>query len=206
MRDIHIRKAMLDKLRRAHFGEANVKIVQEMGVWAGSVRVDIAVLNGEMAGYELKSDSDTLARLPLQAEIYSQVFDRMTLVVGSRHFEKAVDIVPSWWGLIKASKHDECIKLQHVRPGKRNRNQEPYLVAELLKKEEALLVLESFGMARGWRSKKIRAIHEHLARELPLRLLKDTVRNVLKKRVDWLRQDCVHEFNMAVNAKLNPML
>ena len=56
-----------------------------MGVWSGTVRIDVAVLNGEMCGYEIKSDRDTLERLPFQIEIYSKEFDKLTLVVGRRH-------------------------------------------------------------------------------------------------------------------------
>lgn len=206
MRDIHIRTAMLNKLRGSHSDQANVKIVQEMGVWAGTVRVDIAVLNGEMAGYELKSDSDTLVRLPLQAEIYSRVFDRMTLVVGDRHFGKAAEIVPKWWGIVKAVECMDGIKLRQARPSLKNRAQEPYLIAELLRKDEALLILEQFGLAVGWRSKKVRAIHERLSEELPLRVLRNKVRETLKARTGWLGQDSVHELNVPVDAELHPML
>lgn len=206
MRDIHIRTAMLNKLRKSHCDQANVKIVQEMGIWAGTVRVDIAVLNGEMAGYELKSDSDTLVRLPLQAEIYSRVFDRMTLVVGDRHFEKAAEIVPEWWGIVKAVEHRDGIKLRQSRQSLKNRAQEPYLIAELLRKDEALLILQQFGLAAGWRSKKVRAIHERLSEELPLRVLRSKVRETLKARIGWLGQDSVHQLNVPVDAELYPML
>jgi hypothetical protein len=68
-----------------------------MGIWSGSVRIDVAVINGELTGYELKSDRDTLERLPLQAELYSRVFDRLILVVGKRHAKKAIEHIPEWW-------------------------------------------------------------------------------------------------------------
>ncbi len=61
-----------------HECDHDTKVVQEMGVWNGTVRIDIAVINGELGGFELKSDSDNLLRLPAQAELYSRVFDRMT--------------------------------------------------------------------------------------------------------------------------------
>jgi hypothetical protein len=47
-------------------------------------------------GYELKSERDTLERLPLQARIYSRVFDRVTLVTGLRHAGAAEDRIPGW--------------------------------------------------------------------------------------------------------------
>ena len=78
MRDSDVRKAVLATLDQKHAGDHNTRIVEEMGVWAGSVRIDIAVINGELCGFELKSDRDTLARLPTQADIYSRVFDRIS--------------------------------------------------------------------------------------------------------------------------------
>jgi len=206
MRDIDLRQALLLRLHRTHGADGDTRIVQEMGVWAGTVRVDVAVLNGEMSGYELKSDSDSLARLPLQADLYSRVFDRMTLVVGSKHLDKAVTLIPSWWGIIRATGSKNGVKLKRVRASRRNANHEPYVVAELLRKDEAVAILEQYGLSAGWRSKRVKLIHERLAREIPVRELSKRVLCALKNRRDWLRQDSVHQFDMAVNAQLNPML
>lgn len=153
-----------------------------------------------MSGYELKSDSDTLARLPLQADLYSRVFDRMTLVVGSKHLDKAAGLVPSWWGIIRATSSGNDIKLKRVRASKRNVNHEPYVVAELLRKDEAIAILAQYGLAAGWKSKRVKLIHERLARELPVRELSKRVLHVLKNRQDWLGQNGVHQFDVAVDA------
>ena len=79
MRDLDVRTAVRAQLVAAHADDDNTRIVEEMGIWSGSVRVDVAVINGELAGWELKSARDNLRRLPQQAELYSQVFDRMTI-------------------------------------------------------------------------------------------------------------------------------
>src|SRR4051812_15627734 len=89
MRDSDVRKALKERLHTQHVDDPHTVILEEMGVWSGSVRIDVAVINGELNGYELKSDRDTLERLPLQADIYSRVFDRLELVVGQRHATKA---------------------------------------------------------------------------------------------------------------------
>jgi hypothetical protein len=80
MRDRDVRAAVLRKLAAVYGNDANTRIVQEMGVCSGSVRIDIAVINSELWGYELKSERDTLERLPSQAKLYNRVFDRVTLV------------------------------------------------------------------------------------------------------------------------------
>jgi len=67
------------------------------------------VINGELHGFELKSERDTLARLEDQAELYSQVFDRMTLIIAKRHLEKAVPKIPRWWGIIAAQFQGKAI-------------------------------------------------------------------------------------------------
>src|ERR1700685_1087145 len=103
LRDTDVRRALLHRLEVQDSGDNATRIVGEMGVGAGSVRIDIAVINGELSGFELKSDRDTLDRLPLQAELYSKVFDRVTLVCGERHAAKATQLVPAWGGITVAN-------------------------------------------------------------------------------------------------------
>ena len=200
MRDADVRAAVKQYLAAEHAGDSSTRIVEEMGVWAGTVRIDIAVINGELSGFELKSDRDTLERLPTQADIYSRVFDRVTLVAGSRHAEKASAVVPQWWGLFTATASNVGVVLQQIRPSLLNPSQEPYLVAELLRKDEAVQVLERVGLAQGWRSKRVRLIHERLASELPLSALKDHVRAALKARPDWLGKNGPHQLDVPVHS------
>lgn len=189
MRDKDIRAAVRVKLAGLHQHDPSTCIVEEMGVWAGTVRIDIAVINGEMAGYELKSDRDTLTRLPNQAEYYSRVFNKLTLVVAPRHLQKSISIIPDWWGIICAEDFEGEVKLSPVRDNKINPAPDAYLIAELLRKDEAIKILDEFQLAKGWRSKRVKAIHQRLANELPIDLLSMKVRNSLKSRKDWLGQN-----------------
>ena len=132
MRDFDVRSALLRHLRDVHAGDSLSLIVEEMGIWSGSVRIDVAVINGELTGFELKSDRDTLQRLPLQAKIYSRVFDRVELVVGSRHLREARKIIPRWWGVKRATQKDGFVLLESVREAKINPLPDPYLIAQLL--------------------------------------------------------------------------
>jgi len=206
MRDKDVRAAVWQKLTAEHAGDDNTRLVQEMGIWSGSVRIDIAVINGELSGFELKSDRDTLQRLPLQADLYSRVFDKLVLVVGSRHAMKARDYIPEWWGIMVATQDFSGTALAPLREGSTNPSPDPYLVAQLLWKDEALWVLESMDMARGWRTKRIKEIHQRLAAELPFSDLSEQVRAALKRRVGWLGNSASGQFDVPVNANLNPML
>ena len=188
MRDRDVREAVLKKLSAEYCGDPDTRIVQEMGVWSGSVRIDIAVINGELRGIELKSDQDTLARLPYQAEIYSHVFDRVELVVGSRHTVQATSIVPAWWGITEALQMDGAIEFVTRRKATPNPTPDPFVIAQLLWKNEAIGLLESFDLATGWRSRRVKLIHQRLASELPARTLSYHVRDILRHRAEWLRQ------------------
>ena len=182
MRDSDVRSAVRRRLDVLHAGDPNTRVVEEMGVWSGSVRIDIAVINGELCGFELKSDRDTLERLPTQADIYSRVFDRVHLVVGSKHSTKALSHIPEWWGVIVATQETDQVTLSDLRESSGNPGPNAYLIAQLLWKNEAVSVLETLGIAAGWRSRPVKLLHERLASEVPLEVLKLHVRETLKSR------------------------
>src|SRR6202035_2006455 len=99
MKDFHIRTALKRELLASHADDPGTAIIEELGILHGSCRIDLAVVNGVMHGYELKSDRDTLLRLPRQIQAFAAVFDYVTLVVGERHVRLAVEIIPDWWGV-----------------------------------------------------------------------------------------------------------
>jgi len=39
-------------------------MLHELGILNGATRIDIAVITGQIEGYELKSERDTIQRLP----------------------------------------------------------------------------------------------------------------------------------------------
>jgi len=79
MRDSDVRRAVKASLGAEYAHDADTRMVEEMGVWSGSVRIDIAIINGALTGYELKSDRDTLERLP------RQLAQRLLLHAGRHH-------------------------------------------------------------------------------------------------------------------------
>lgn len=205
MRDHDVRTALREHLCTEHVGDDSTYIVEEMGIWAGSVRIDVAVINGELGGFELKSDSDTLARLPSQAELYSKVFDRVTLVAGGKHARKAFAMVPRWWGRIVATPApDGGVKLKVQKPAGRNPKPDASLIVQLLWKDEAVAVLEAHGLARGWRAKRVSEIYARLVSSLTLDELQTHVRAALKARTNWLRQMRPGHLDVAVDGEAHP--
>jgi len=182
MRDADVRRAVKAHLEILHEGDTTTRVVEEMGVWSGTVRIDIAVINGELCGYELKSDSDTLDRLPYQIEMYGKVFDRVTLVVGGKHYKKAATLIPKWWGCLIADMNGDEVTLRSKRTARRNPAPDPFVLAQMLWKDEAVAILEKHNLARGWRAKPATEISLRLTSELSFRQLSDEVRTALKVR------------------------
>lgn len=90
--DFMIRSTLQKKLTDEYCTDGDTIIVNELGICQGSARVDMAVVNGSLNGYEIKSDMDTLQRLPIQKEYYSQVFDNMVIVIGEKHLGFLIDV------------------------------------------------------------------------------------------------------------------
>ncbi|WP_049775114.1 sce7726 family protein [Hyphomicrobium denitrificans] len=199
MRDSDVREALRARLGAEHAGASDTRLVEEMGIWSGTVRIDVAVINGELSGYELKSDSDTLERLPAQADIYGKVFDRMTLVVGSKHAKKALKIIPKWWGCLEARVSDNRLVLKHKRKARINPGRDAKIIAQLLWKEEALAILDFHGLAGGWRSRRSAEILERLVERIPFASLTAHVRAALKARPS-LGQRVACDLNMPIEA------
>lgn len=203
MRDSDVREALRARLTKEHAGAKDTRLVEEMGIWSGAVRVDVAVINGELRGYELKSDSDTLERLPNQAAMYGKVFDRMTLVVGRKHMERALAIVPRWWGCLEARVGADGVVLKHKRKARVNPELDAKIIAQLLWKEEALAVLDFHGLARGWRACRSAEILNRIIDHVPLDVLTAHVRAALKARAS-LGQRVSCDLNMPIEVQTDP--
>jgi len=181
-----IRDALKDYLKKLHTHDPKLRIVEEWGIQHGAARVDVAVINGILHGYEIKSDRDTLLRLPEQMDIYNSVFDRVTLVVGKSHLFDAINTVPDWWGITIAKiDSDNSVVFSCIRVAKDNTKQDSVSIARLLWRDEALDILERVGKADGLRSKPRSFIYERLTETFDQRALEEKVREVLFFREDW---------------------
>lgn len=186
MRDGDVRLALHNKVLKEHHGDSDTLVLDELGIRHGTSRVDVAVVNGYLHGYEIKSDSDTLQRLPTQMEIYNSVFDHVTLVVGSKHADKVEELIPGWWGIRVATEGARgAIKFRMKRKPKKNPAIDPIALAELLWRDEAVEELAILG-ATGKVLRQPRAeLYRHLAESMELDELRDTVRRRLKGRQSW---------------------
>jgi len=184
--DLIIRSALKKNLKNCHAQDKKVRIIEELGIQHGTARIDIAVINGIMHGYEIKSDRDTLERLPEQMNEFNAVFDKLTLIVGKCHLYKAIHIVPDWWGIMVAKVNIKSQVIFHaIREPEDNQEQVKISIARLLWREEALQILEERNKAKGVRSKPREFIYERLANVLDSDSLKEQVSTLLVSREDW---------------------
>jgi len=184
-------KLLLDELRQSHEVTGHpARIISELGISHGAFRIDIVTVNSCVHGYEIKSDADTLVRLPEQAKAYSQVFDKLTLVVGEKHIINAMSIIPDWWGVKLAKIHTDSstILLSDIRTALDNKSQDILSVAHLLWRQEALDILESNNAANGVKSKRREFIYERLVSAIDFIDIQKAVREKLFTRQD-LRAD-----------------
>lgn len=182
-----IRTALRRNLEKIHQNDVDSKIFEEFGLTHGVVRADMVVVNGCIHGYELKSDLDTLYRLPDQMQMYNSVFDKMTLVVGKSHLNEAIRLIPEWWGitLAKVSESNGVISLFDLRESDVNPQKDSLAIARLLWRNEALEILEELGRAEGVRSKPREILYKKLVEILTQQDLSDRVRNRLSTRTGW---------------------
>lgn len=180
--DSDIRPALRAQLFSQHASEPETVILDELGVCRGQVRIDVAVVNGIVHGYEIKSDRDSLHRLAAQVELYSKVLDRATIVVGRRHLDEALTVVPSWWGVLRVESTPSGTRFVSQRRGASNRQRDARALVEFLWLPDALALLEERGAAQGVRGKSRRFVWDRICERIGIDEIAEAVRSQLKAR------------------------
>jgi len=183
--DSVIRLALKRSLIRKYRKVPGAVLIEELGLRHGATRVDLALINGLMHGFEIKSDADTLRRLSRQADEYSAVLDRVTLVTGPKHLGLALPKIPGWWGVVEARVHPGRVSFRPIRPARANPSLNALAIASLLWRDEALSRLAQLGLDSGIRSKPRLLVYGRLAEQLSLTELRSFVRQRLRRRGDW---------------------
>ena len=96
MLDKDIREPLFDFLEEFY---GKIRIFEEKVT--GISRTDaLGVIDGQLIGFEIKSDRDTYARLKRQTADYDLLCDVNYLVVGKSHRKQADQHFPAHWGII----------------------------------------------------------------------------------------------------------
>lgn len=142
--EIEIKAMVLNRLLKEGRIDASSLVFNEMNLARKARRVDLGYMTGrEIVAVEIKSEKDTLSRLPGQLEVYLKYFDRVILVVASKFVRDvlaAVSLDVEVWEV-----SDNTVST--VRRGRKaaNLNKEAYL--DLMTKREVSILARKLGVS-----------------------------------------------------------
>jgi hypothetical protein len=176
--DDDIRPVLIESLRAQDLSAA---IFEELPIFRGRARADVAFVNGALCGFEIKSEHDSLVRLGTQTDHYQSIFEFVTLVVTRKHLKHARVRIPKTWGIIVAERRgDGRVELYPKRRPAKNGAIKAAVLARVLWKRECLTVLANSGTKMHHRT-PVRDLWS-LVESLPIEHLCDEVREALKQR------------------------
>jgi hypothetical protein len=185
-RDSDIRRALHSKKLRAYKTAPNTIVVDELGLAHARVRIDVAVINGCVHGFEIKSSLDTLQRLPTQIALYSQCLEKLTLVCAPRHVDAAERLTPDWCGIMLAEKGPRgAVTFETLRRTGTNKDIDAVQLAHLLWKSEALSLLSRFNSNHKMEKRARREIYHELAALMTISQLTTSIREFMQLRRAW---------------------
>ncbi|WP_028580424.1 sce7726 family protein [Desulfogranum japonicum] len=120
LNDSDIRKSLIQKLGSQ--AKKPKAIVEELRVHNGNAIADVVAIYDNAHCYEIKGDGDKIERAVEQGEFFNQVFWKISLVTTSKHVEKALSILPHFWGIMEAQEIDGTVRIAYVRKSVPNSN------------------------------------------------------------------------------------
>ena len=184
MNDADIRKPFLEFLSSKN-NEREYRIIPEMGICDGFARADIAVISDVLCGYEIKSDVDTLERLPSQVEYYSRTFDYASVVVGEKFKGVIAQHVPAWWGIYCAHQDAEgTVVIEELWQAEQNKHVDAMALLELLWRDELYALLKECGI-KGISGKNRRVLRKIAVDQIPFKTIKGYTVKAIRERNAW---------------------
>ena len=186
MNDPIIRNNFHRKILRKHHADKNTLVIDELGLNHGKCRADIAVINGHLVGYEIKSNNDSLCRLEEQVKAYNAVFDKVFIVVGDRYINSIKNYIPEWWGVIASVRGLRgAVNFDIIREARTNKKIDPISIAQLLWRNEAEEILQQKKLPPQILRQPRAVLYEYLVDTLNICELRKFVREYFKKRRNW---------------------
>lgn len=183
IKDIDIRIILRQTLSTDFKEYPDTVIIDEFGIKFREVIADVAVFNGTTHGYEIKSEVDSLKRLPNQMEYYSKIFEYVTVVIARNHLNGVLKIIPNWVGImiVERSRSDYELRVKRLRKSRKNTNLDKGYLLDLLNREE-LTDLSKENNIKGTRSLPIYQVRDNLSELLSISTIKEAVNYYIKAR------------------------
>jgi hypothetical protein len=186
MNDVEIRQNFHKKKLRRQHAQKDTLVIDELGLNHGKCRADIAVVNGHLMGYEIKSNNDSLRRLEEQIKSYNSVFDKISIVVGDRYINSIQNYIPEWWGVIVSVRGPKgAVNFDTIRKAQTNKNVAPISIARLLWRNEAEEILRQKKLPSKILRQPRAVLYEYLVNTFNICELRKFVKEYFKKRKTW---------------------
>ena len=184
--DPDIREALVEKRLEPRARRSGALVIHELGLAHAKRRVDVAVINDEIHGFEIKSAQDRLDRLKGQLQVYAQSLHKLTLVVATKHLKRVLEIIPTWCGVIEVLVNPEGrVHLKEVRKAKKNLSVDPFILAHLLWRNEVQDILSEYGAQPATLRAPRAELYKLLVEKTPEANLTGMIKDAMEKREFW---------------------
>jgi len=184
--DSDIRSALHTKYLQRFKSQPDTLVIEELGLAHARSRVDIAVINGCIHGYEIKSAKDTLERLGRQIDTYRQTLQKVTIVADQKHVDGVLAQAPKWCGVIEAKQGPRRgIRFSPIRIALTNPDIDPVMMAHLLWRTEVMDLLSQSGYASKELRRPRKQLYEMLCKALTANEIANYIRLFMLRRQVW---------------------
>lgn len=184
--DTDIRAALHAKRLQRMKSQPDTLVIDELGLAHARSRIDVAVINGCIHGYEIKSDRDTLDRLATQIDVYRQTLQKLTIVAAPKHIAGVMSSAPEWCGVIAAEQGPRGgISFHVLRNAVTNPETDPVMMAHLLWRDEVIDLLRKAGHAPKDLQRPRKQLYEMLCEAMTLREITASIRAFMAQRQTW---------------------
>lgn len=179
-----LKAAVVDRLISSGIVDDNAVLVSELTIDNWAHRTDIVLANGRLWGFELKSERDSLSRLPSQLEAFSKHFEKLVIVVAEKFEKQAEKLVLKFSGVGLWVACDKGNLTEKIRPRAKTMRPEAYI--SLMTVPELRKLLSSNGLKCSNISRRAELVE--FANLLPSDLLADGARTAIKDRFREVHQ------------------
>lgn len=184
--DPEIRSELHRKKFDRYASRDDVLVIDELGLAHAKSRIDIAVINGCIHGYEIKSEKDSLFRFPTQLETYRKTLSRLTVVCASKHTSAITQELPEWCGLIEIGIGARGgVHFHTLRKAKQNPEIDSSMMAQLLWHNEAADLLSNIGVSNKELRQPRLVLYKMIAEAFSEKQLTKAIREKMHERKTW---------------------
>lgn len=168
--------ALLQHLLHKRAVTDDVVIISELALESFSRRADLVLVNGSIELFEIKSEADTLTRLPGQIKTFSRFCDKLHVVGAPCHIENILSSTPEH---IAVWKFEVGVGISVVRRGRKNLLHDKVSLIKLINIHELRQLLAVHKIKVDSPRRKYLEVAAH---QIPAEKLRLGVLQLLKKR------------------------